>query len=300
MVTEVGTADRPRGGGRGGLRKSRRRWWHSHGRHGDDCKPFCRVSVRAGGARPCSACRRGGKTARALKKRAEGGGRALLVLVAAWAPRTGWSWGRTRRPPARRGGSAPPGRASSDPFPAIHLVRVSSTARSTPHHPRQRPRPGQRRANDRWAPVSTFGFPSAHYRPTALTACAHTRPAAQRCGPVRSRARTYMHETGARHGRVDRTVGGCTTVSGTHANRCSPAVPVGVPDRRVWVPAKRATGWMPSEGRGVKVGLANAGPAETALLSTRDRVARVLLDFFFSLPVRLRLECPQSKPPTPP
>lgn len=131
MVTEVGTADRPRGGGRGGLRKSRRRWWHSHGRHGDDCKPCCRVSVRAGGARPCSACRRGGKTARALKKRAEGGGGALLVLVAAWAPRTGWSWGRTRRPPARRVGSAPPGRASSDPFPAIHLVRVSSTARPT-------------------------------------------------------------------------------------------------------------------------------------------------------------------------
>lgn len=88
-------------------------------------------------------------------------------------------------------------------------------------------------------------------------------------------------------------------MSGTHANRCSPAVPVGVPDRWVWVPAKRATGWMPSEGRGVKVGLANAGPAEAALWSTRDRVARVLLDFFFHCPYVYVLSAGSQSPHPP-
>lgn len=107
MVTEVGTADRPRGGGRGGLRKSRRRWWHSHGRHGDDCKPCCRVSVRAGGARPCSACRRGGKTARALKKRAEGGGaRSLCWWRLGRRGQAGHGVGRDGR--LRVGSAAPP------------------------------------------------------------------------------------------------------------------------------------------------------------------------------------------------
>lgn len=162
-----------------------------------------------------------------------GGGRALLVPVAAWAPRTGRIWRRTRRPPAHRGGSALPGRASSDPFPATRLVRVSSTARPTPHHPRPRARPGQRRANDRWAPVSTFGFPPAHCPPTAPTTTAHTRPARQGCVPARSRAHTHMHASTARHGRVDRTVGRRTTASGTHASRRSPGAPVGEPNRRV-------------------------------------------------------------------